>query len=227
MMYVRLSRKSALEARRIRIAAAIESLETRRLLAASLPFTGTPAPVPGVIQFENYDTGGEGVAYHDTSPTNEGGQYRNDAVDLGAANDSGGGYFVGWTNPGEWEKYTVNVASSGNYSVSLRVANGGAGGTFHLNVDGSNATGSITMPLTGGWQNWTTISAPNLSLSAGTHVLTLSIDSGAQGMGNFNYMTLSAVAPATIWASAAVFMLAWARRWRGWRPRSRSRRFWR
>ncbi|HEY8746515.1 MAG TPA: carbohydrate-binding protein [Tepidisphaeraceae bacterium] len=175
----------------------IEGLENRRLFAASLPWTGAAAAIPGTIQFENYDTGGEGVAYHDTSAANEGGQYRQDGVDLGAAVDTGGGYFVGWTNPGEWTKYTVNVASSGNYAPTLRVANGGAGGTFHISVDGANATGSINMPSTGGWQNWTTISAPNISLSAGAHVLMLSIDSGATGMGNFNSMTLSAVAAGT------------------------------
>jgi len=48
----------------------IEGLENRRLFAASLPWTGAAAAIPGTIQFENYDTGGEGVAYHDTSAAN-------------------------------------------------------------------------------------------------------------------------------------------------------------
>jgi hypothetical protein len=182
-------RKTKRSARVHRVA--IENLETRRLLSASTPFGGTPAAVPGTIQFENYDLGGEGVAYNDTTPANEGGLYRNDAVDLSNATDTGGGYFVGWTNPSEWENYTVNAASTGAYAVSLRVACGSTGGTFHINYDGVNATGPITMNNTGGWQNWVTLPAPNIAMSAGTHVLTLSIDSGAQGMGNFNYMTLS------------------------------------
>jgi len=178
------------------VATCIESLE-RRTFLSSTPFNGVAAAVPGTIQFENFDQGGEGVAYHDPTAANEGGQYRGQAVDVGTASDAGGGYFVGWTNPSEWENYTVNVASGGNYAVALRVANGGAGGTFHLNVDGVNATGSVQMPQTGGWQNWTTISTPNIALSSGNHVLTLSIDSGAQGMGNFNYMTLTAVPAGT------------------------------
>ena len=188
------TRKKVLSARACRVVA--ENLECRRLLA-STPFGGVAAAVPGTIQFENYDLGGEGVAYHDTTSANEGGQFRNDGVDLGSASDTGGGYFVGWTNPGEWENYTVNVASTGNYSVALRVACGSTGGTFHINVDGVNATGSIAMTNTGGWQNWVTLSAPNIALSAGTHVLTLSIDSGAQGMGNFNSMILSAAGTGT------------------------------
>src|SRR5436305_5796653 len=114
------SRKTTLSAPVRRVI--VENLECRRLLAVSTPFGGTPAAVPGTIQFENFDNGGENVAYHDTTPANEGGQYRNEAVDLSTASDAGAGYFVGWTNPGEWENYTVNVASNGAYSVSLRVA---------------------------------------------------------------------------------------------------------
>src|SRR5690349_3708514 len=94
----------------------VESLESRTFLS-SVPFNNVPAAVPGTIQFENFDQGGEGVAYHDTTAANEGGQYRGQAVDMGAANDAGGGYFVGWTNPGEWDNYTINVASSGSYAV--------------------------------------------------------------------------------------------------------------
>ncbi|MEG2001139.1 MAG: hypothetical protein RR053_07095, partial [Evtepia sp.] len=38
--------------------------------------------IPGVLQMEDYDYGGEGVAYHNNSPGNEGGAYRSDDVDL-------------------------------------------------------------------------------------------------------------------------------------------------
>src|SRR5204862_351451 len=86
---------------------------------------------------------------------------------------------------------TVNVASAGPYSVTLRVANGGPGGTFHINIDGANVTGPIQLPQTGGWQSWTTLNIPNVALTAGKHVLTLLIDSGAQGMGNFNWISIT------------------------------------
>src|SRR5258708_1682338 len=49
------------------------------------PFGGTAWAVPGKIEFENYDTGGEGVAYHDLEAANQGGQYRTgDGVDIQA-----------------------------------------------------------------------------------------------------------------------------------------------
>ena len=55
------------------------------------------------------------------------------------------------------------------YAVDVRVASNGAGGTFHLEVDGANATGPITVPTTGGWQVWKTITKTGVALSAGPH----------------------------------------------------------
>ena len=54
--------------------------------------------LPGTIQAENFDNGGEGVAYHDTTSGNAGGAFRSTDVDIEAA--SGGGYDVGWIDAG-------------------------------------------------------------------------------------------------------------------------------
>ncbi|HEY8184512.1 MAG TPA: hypothetical protein VIF64_00500, partial [Pyrinomonadaceae bacterium] len=80
---------------------------------AGTPYSGAPAAIPGTIQAEDFDNGGEGVAYHDTSPANYGYAYRSTDVDLAASDDpQGGGYYIGWTYAGEWQKYTVNVATT-------------------------------------------------------------------------------------------------------------------
>ncbi|MGO4782089.1 carbohydrate-binding protein, partial [Lysobacter sp. 2RAB21] len=72
--------------------------------------------------------------------------------------------------------YTVNVAQAGNYTLLVRVASQGAGGSFHFNVDGAVATSTLSVPDTGGWQNWRTLST-GINLSAGTHVIQLRMDS--------------------------------------------------
>ena len=89
------------------------------------PYSGTPVTVPGTIHAENFDNGGEGVAYHDSGSNNMGGAYRQTGVDI--ENSSGGGYDIGWIAAGEWLNYTVNVTSAGTYRVTLNVAspNGG------------------------------------------------------------------------------------------------------
>src|SRR5215467_5163187 len=141
---------------------------------ASTPFSGTPAPVPGTIQAEDFDNGGEGVAYHDTGPTtNAGGAYRNTGVDIEAA--AGGGYDVGWIAAGEWMNYTVNVAATGSYTVQVRIASPG-GASMHVGFNGSNGVWqALNLPATGGWQAWTTVSF-TATLGAGTQLMTLYAD---------------------------------------------------
>jgi hypothetical protein len=159
------------------------------------PYSGTPLALPGTIEAENFDTGGNGVAYADTTSGNTGGQLRTtDDVDIERALDTGGGYDVGWIAPGEWLKYTVNVASAGTYTIDARVASSGAGGTFHIESNGVDKTGPMTIPNTSDWQTWTTITKSNVSLAAGTQVLRVVFDSTGPGgaVGNLNYLRVTA-----------------------------------
>src|SRR5207302_732991 len=101
---------------------------------------------------------------------------------------------VGWVGPGEWLKYTVNVASAGTYTVSFRVAALGQGGTFHLEMNGTDVTGSVTVPNTGDWQAWQTVSR-TVTLAAGQQVARLVMDStGTYAVGNLDYMQFVAAA---------------------------------
>src|SRR5207249_3751371 len=89
------------------------------LAIAQTPFTGTPIAIPGTWEAENFDLGGEGVAYHDNTPGNAGGQYRlSEDVDIIVSTDSAGGaYVVGSFETGEWLAYTINVAASAQYDI--------------------------------------------------------------------------------------------------------------
>ena len=60
-------------------------------------YSGRPIAIPGIIEAENFDNGGEGSAYHDTTAGNATGQYRATDVDIDITSDVGGGYSVGWT----------------------------------------------------------------------------------------------------------------------------------
>jgi hypothetical protein len=153
------------------------------------PYSGTPAPLPGRVQSENYDVGGKEVAYHDTTAGNTGGVYRANSVDIQATTDSGGGYNIGWVKAGEWLKYTVNVGAAGTYALDVRIAQETTGGTFHVEIDGVNKTGPIGAPATGGWQLWRTITKTGISLTAGTHVVrvVMDVNAGNGSVANFNW----------------------------------------
>ena len=153
------------------------------------PYGGTAAAVPGTVQAENYDTGGQGVAYNVTAVNGSANSYRSDGVDLEATTDSGGGYDVGWTATGQWFKYTVNVATAGTYALSLRLAAPTAvtNALQINNAAGTDLSGVVTAPATGGWQNWTTVTA-NITLPAGLQTLTVDQDSPGW---NINYLAFA------------------------------------
>ena len=155
------------------------------------PFGGTPVSLPGTIQAENFDEGGANVAYSDTTTGNSGGQYRSTNVDIEATSDAGGGYNLGWTAVGEWLKYTVNVTSAGTYTLEFRVAARAPGGTFHLEVNGVDKTGPLTIPNTGSYQTWATVTKTDVSLAAGQQVWRLVFDATGTVMGNFNYIRVT------------------------------------
>jgi len=136
------------------------------------PYNGQPFAIPGIIQAEEYDLGGAGIAYNDTDASNNGGEFRPDeGVDINVTQDIGGGFHVGWTDPGEWIEYTVDVATAGVYDIDLRVGCPTSGEKCHLEFNSVNVTGSIDLPNTGGYQNWETVTVKNVSLQAGQQIM--------------------------------------------------------
>lgn len=122
-------------------------------------YAGPPTALPARIQAEDFDVGGEGVAYHDGTSANSGGQYRpGEGVDIENCSDGGGGYNVGWVAADEWLEFTVDVPVPGEYPIDVRVASLQQGGAFRLEVAGADVTGDVVFGATGGWQTWTTVS---------------------------------------------------------------------
>ncbi|GAA3456162.1 discoidin domain-containing protein [Dactylosporangium matsuzakiense] len=162
------------------------------------PFGGTAAAVPGTVQAEHYDTGGPGLAYSVTSVNGTANGYRADGVDLESTSDTGGGYNLGWTGAGQWFRYTVNVATAGQYTVSARVAAPSAvTGALHIaDAAGANLTGAVSLPATGGWQAWGTATA-TLTLPAGRQVLTVVQDTGGWNLNSLQFTAGGSTPPPT------------------------------
>lgn len=142
--------------------------------------------LPGVIHCVDYDFGNVGVSYRDTDYQNthglgsgdvwnRGREYRNDGVDIEISDDAmGAPYNVGYIETGEWLLFTVMVEDSGEYSVDFRVAATGSSGKLQLYLNNQPLTSTISVPNTGGWKNWQTIStSENIPIPAGTHTLKL------------------------------------------------------
>jgi hypothetical protein len=126
------------------------------------PLGGTPQAIPGKIQIENYDTGGEGVAFHDTG--NGHGQLcgvtRTDLVNLNCTGQGGsptdqtqgtcakltGDEYLGYIDAGFWFNYTVNVQQAGTYAISTHA---GVAGTPMLTLTFTPTLKSPTLTLPG------------------------------------------------------------------------------
>jgi hypothetical protein len=138
------------------------------------PWQNKVQQIPGKVECEYYNTGGEGVAYHDSDSVNNGsgklnpanGTYLNEfrmleGVDISytKAHDSIDNnphnvvqpkmdqLYVGWTVPSEWIKYTVNVKESRNYQIGVMYTSNGDG-SISLDLDGSEVAKSLKINST-------------------------------------------------------------------------------
>lgn len=133
--------------------------------------------LPDRIEAEDFDAGGDGVAWFDNDAGNVGGQYRSDtAVDI-YKTVGADGHTVGRTRDGEWMQYTVDVARASTFEATARVASGSSSpGGFELAIvqpDGTlDPIGAIDAKQTGWWK-FETATFGKFDLGAGRHVLRL------------------------------------------------------
>ncbi|MBW3129063.1 carbohydrate-binding protein [Hymenobacter profundi] len=142
---------------------------------------GTTAPTSTTIQAESYGS--------------------MNGVQLENTTDTGGGQNVAYIDAGDWMAYNnVNFPTSGSYKIEYRVASpSGATLSSDLNA-GSTQLGSVSIPATGGWQNWTTVSQ-TVNVNAGTYNFGVFAQTGGW---NFNWLRITKVTTATLSAAATV-----------------------
>lgn len=110
-------------------------------------------------------------------------------VQLETTTDTGGGQNVAFISNGDWCEYTINIPTPGPYRISVRTAsNNNDGGDIDLTIDG-NSAGSVEVPDTDGWQNWTTIPAYAYFSTTGNHTVRMTFTGGAGSLFNLNWFS--------------------------------------
>jgi glucosylceramidase len=101
--------------------------------------------------------------------------------------DTVGGYDVGYADDGDYAIYRNVNFPSGLTAVDVRVASAGNGGVLEFRLDGASGplVGSVTVPVTGGWQKWATVSGA-VAGAAGQHDLYV-VYRGTTDIGNVNW----------------------------------------
>jgi hypothetical protein len=83
----------------------------------------------------------------------------------------------------------VNIPSAGTYQVNFRIASFYTGAQFQLRKFDGTVLATLTVPNTGNWQSWTTIST-NVALPAGAQTLRI-FTSNANGGWNLNWWEIT------------------------------------
>ena len=106
-----------------------------------------------------------------------------------ATTDTGGGLNVGYADTGDWMSYsTINFPTSGSYLIEYRVASGVSGAVISSDLSaGTIQLGAVTIPNTGGWQNWQTVSQ-TVNVNAGTYNFGIYIQSSGV---NLNWIRIT------------------------------------
>ena len=148
--------------------------------------------IPGTIELEDFDEGDEGVAYHDLEPRTR--RRRNRPIGRRAWTSSGAKRPAAsstWDGPGPVSGSSTRSMSrqAGTYRIDMHVACKGPGGTFHLEFNGVDRTGPITVPDTGGWEHLKPFSHEGVKLVAGRQVMKVVMATGGKSgsIGDIDY----------------------------------------
>ncbi|MFW7378417.1 MAG: DUF5110 domain-containing protein [Oligoflexus sp.] len=142
-----------------------------------LPHFYPPPRLPAQVEAENYDKGGEGVAYHDRDPGNSGGAYRLDDVDLIPSDDRGSGYVVSSIEDGEWLEYTLQVPETREYRVGFRIFNQEGRGRIRFEHDGQILGDMRILPVTPVGR-WAEVDLGTIWLPKGEQILRVHVEEG-------------------------------------------------
>lgn len=165
------------------------------------PYKNTIAELPGAIEFEKFDTGADGIAFHDNNAQKQGDgtAFRNDTGGIDVIK-CGTGYGVGWTEVGEWMEYTVNVKEAGLYSYNIYYSAPEAGASFNLSVSDADNQTLITskneiLAKTGSWSTYkNAFGRMTIPLEAGEQRIRFTITGGSgQYVANLDKITFERV----------------------------------
>jgi len=104
-----------------------------------------------------------------------------------ACADTGGGLNVGWIDAGDYMVYPISIPTSGAYTIQYRIATPNAGISLSADLNaGTTILGNVSLPNTGGWQTWTTVTQ-TVNLTAGSY--NFGINAGTGGF-NLNWFSI-------------------------------------
>lgn len=142
--------------------------------------------IPGRVEAEDFDLGGQGAGFWNSARSNKGGAYRTDAETLVGIGEGASGHHVGWTNSGEWLNYTVDIDAAGTYLMTLRYATAAGQDKSVCVMLDHEVLASITLPATGGSTDYADAMA-YVNLPEGIHSLRMMINNAGLDLDYYDF----------------------------------------
>jgi glucosylceramidase len=173
---------------------------SRALFAYNVATTSQSVQVQWGSQSFNYTMGSQTAATFTWSGTQagtpnqsakqqiQGASYSNEnGIETEYTGDATGVYDIGYVNNNAYLQYNNVDFGTGVSTVNVRTASAGNGGTLEFHLDSVTGTllGTATLPVTGGYQTWQTVTAP-ITGASGVHTLYL-VFKGSGGIANLNW----------------------------------------
>ncbi len=166
-------------------------------LAPSRPFHGQPFSIGQTIEAEDFDQGGPGVGYYDSTPNMLAVYYRpGESVELvRTEKDETVTTHVGRARTGEWLAYSLDVPDTGTYVVDVHVASSYGGGGFRIEFGESSKATKVVIPQTEGRNKFQTVTSTPVVLPAGQHVMRVIMEAHHSGdwVGNIDWLRIRPV----------------------------------
>jgi hypothetical protein len=137
--------------------------------ALAAPYLGAPVPV---------------------TPT-QASSFSGSAGGVQTESSSEGDLDVGFISNGSYTFYS-GIALNGITTFRARVASAGSGGNIQVRLDSPTGTtiGACSVPVTGDWQSWTTVTCP-VSGASGTHTVYLVYTGGGGALFNIEWFAFT------------------------------------
>lgn len=115
---------------------------------------------------------------------------RASGVQIEQSTDTDGTKNLGYIDNGDSMTYLLRVEEAGEYQINFRVASLSDGGTIELYTKNRFPLFTMNLPVTGGWQDWTTVTTETFTLQEGIYEFTFQ---AVQGGFNLNYFEIIGV----------------------------------
>ncbi len=142
--------------------------------------------IPCTVEAEEFDNGGEGIAYHVTDQSSFNNTFRKtESIKIENCSDTLNGFDITKLQSNDWVKYSIYNDKKDDFILSARVSALLRNSKFHFELGKMNSTKIFEVDSVAD-QKWITVT-DKMTIDSGTYILKLVIDQGSIRVNKFSF----------------------------------------